>query len=65
MLVDLGCKILVLVTMFSRWSNSHHNKEKDSLQQESKVIKLDQLVSYVIYGKTFVLPTQNFFLPSL
>ncbi|GMJ15400.1 hypothetical protein like AT1G75170 [Hibiscus trionum] len=26
--------------MFSRWSNSHHSQEKDSLQHESKVINL-------------------------
>ncbi|XP_022772752.1 random slug protein 5-like isoform X1 [Durio zibethinus] len=39
MQVALGCQILVLVIMFSRWSNSH-NQENDSLQHESKVKEL-------------------------
>ncbi|KAB2082520.1 hypothetical protein ES319_A05G202900v1 [Gossypium barbadense] len=30
--------------MFSRWSNSHHNKENDSLQQESKIKELQAAI---------------------
>ena len=51
MQVAVDCQILVLVTMFSRWSNSHHNQENDSLQHESKVIKLEQLVNLFNNGK--------------
>ncbi|XWS14581.1 hypothetical protein CRYUN_Cryun35bG0022300 [Craigia yunnanensis] len=47
MQVALGCQILLLVTMFSRWSNSHDNQENDSLQHESKIVK------YFMDAKTF------------
>ncbi|KAA3488897.1 random slug protein 5 isoform X1 [Gossypium australe] len=34
--------------MFSRWSNSHHNKENDSLQQESKIVLTSSLIVAVM-----------------
>ncbi|MBA0865218.1 hypothetical protein Goshw_010175, partial [Gossypium schwendimanii] len=35
--------------MFSRWSNSHHNKENDSLQQESKIVLTSWLIVAVMW----------------